>query len=88
MASAIHRFFDPPAQRNIPLVISASVATTLAVVAAGKLIYQNNQGKVIVSPRTTLLPRLSEAEQADLAYPPDTFPGARDVVSPVCYLEF
>ena len=38
--------------------------------------------KVIPSPRETLLPKLSEAEAGDLPYPPDVFPGARDVDSP------
>ena len=36
----------------------------------------------IPSPRITVLPALSEHELASLAYPPDAFPGARDVDSP------
>ena len=38
--------------------------------------------KVIPSPLKTLLPRLSEEEAGNLPYPPDAFPGARDVQSP------
>lgn len=34
------------------------------------------------SPRTTLLPKLSDEEKSRLAYPPDILPGARDVDSP------
>ena len=34
------------------------------------------------SPTQYLVPRLSTAETADLPYPPDAYPGARDVVSP------
>ncbi len=37
--------------------------------------------QVALSPLETLLPKLSEAEAADLPYPPDAYPGARDVVS-------
>lgn len=37
---------------------------------------------IIRSPRATLLPHLSEAEIANLPYPPDILPGARDVTSP------
>lgn len=35
--------------------------------------------RAIPSPRTTLLPQLSEAQAAALPYPPNLFPGARDV---------
>ena len=38
--------------------------------------------KAIPSPLTTLLPKLSEAQKARLPYPPDFFPGARDVETP------
>ena len=37
---------------------------------------------VIPSPRTTLLPYLSETQLTNLPYPPDIFPGARDVETP------
>ncbi|MCJ1326140.1 hypothetical protein MMC10_002804 [Thelotrema lepadinum] len=38
--------------------------------------------KAIPSPLTTLLPKLSESRIALLPYPPDFFPGARDVETP------
>ena len=38
--------------------------------------------KAIPSPLTTLLPTLSTSSIDDLPYPPNTFPGARDVESP------
>jgi len=37
---------------------------------------------VIRSPRATLLLQLSEEESANLPYPPDALPGARDITSP------
>lgn len=40
------------------------------------------RGSVLESPRKTLLPRLTEDEKTRLPYPPDVFPGARDVDSP------
>ena len=85
MGSAIHQLFESP-QHNAHLIVTASVVSTLAIVALGKLIYQNNQVKTIPSPRETLLPLLTEEEKADLPYPPDLFPGARDVASPVNHL--
>ena len=41
-----------------------------------------NFPKIIPSPRTTVLPKLSDGEVQDLPYPPDVFPGARDVETP------
>ncbi|MCJ1431808.1 hypothetical protein MMC27_001163 [Xylographa pallens] len=41
-----------------------------------------NPPNSIPSPVDTLLPHLSPAEQSALPYPPDIFPGARDVESP------
>ena len=38
--------------------------------------------KSIPSPLTTLLPGLSDTEGSAVPYPPDLFPGARDVESP------
>ncbi|KAL1633853.1 hypothetical protein SLS56_002733 [Neofusicoccum ribis] len=38
--------------------------------------------KVLLSPRTTLLPTLSPEEASQLPYPPDVLPGARDVTTP------
>ncbi|KAK4947749.1 hypothetical protein LTR10_013257 [Elasticomyces elasticus] len=37
---------------------------------------------IYTSPRTTLLPKLSDEERSQLPYPPDVLPGARDVDSP------
>jgi pimeloyl-ACP methyl ester carboxylesterase len=63
-------------------VIGSSVATTLAVLTLTRLALYSVPPKVIRSPRRSLLPRLSKKEQEELPYPPDVFPGARDVVSP------
>ena len=38
--------------------------------------------KAIASPLSSLLPQLSESQVARLPYPPDFFPGARDVCTP------
>lgn len=38
--------------------------------------------EVVPSPVETLLPKLSDAEAVDLPYPPDAYPGARDIQSP------
>ena len=57
------------------------------VVSVGLGLYKINTGsirdtQVVPSPLRTLIPRLSDAETADLPYPPDAYPGARDVLSP------
>lgn len=76
----------PPAG-NTGFIISCSVVTTLTLVALARLTLQTAPAKSIRSPRVTLLPNLSESEQAKLAYPPDVLPGARDVDSPVGHVQ-
>ena len=55
--------------------------------SVGLGLYKLNTGssrdtQVVPSPLKTLIPRLSDAEIAALPYPPDAYPGARDVLSP------
>ena len=50
-------------------------------------IYKSRSGagkddEIVPSPLETLLPKISDAEAASLAYPPNAYPGARDVKSP------
>ena len=72
----------PPA-RTTGVLISCSVATTLALIVLVRLAFQTAPAKSIPRPRPAQLSQLSETEQAKLPYPPDVFPGARDVGSPV-----
>ncbi|KAH8815272.1 Alpha/Beta hydrolase protein [Xylogone sp. PMI_703] len=65
--------------QNVSLIVSATVATTLVVTAALKHTVYTPLPRRIPSPRDTLLPRLSKSEKDALPYPPDLFPGARDV---------
>ena len=45
--------------------------------------FRRPEKKIIPSPRETLLPWLTSGEEkAELAYPPDLIPGARDVTTP------
>lgn len=75
-----------PQPRNLTL-IGTSIATTIAFVTITKYAFYSSPPKVIPSPRETVLSRLSKKEQDALPYPPDVFPGARDVSSPVrCYM--
>ena len=55
--------------------------------SVGLRLYKINTGssqdaKVVPSPLKTVIPSLTDAEAADLPYPPDAYPGARDVISP------
>ncbi len=78
-----HAFGSMPVH-NKAFIIASSVVGTLAVIAAGRLALYSQPPRIISSPRSTLLPKLSESEQAELPYPPDIFPG-RDVQSPVTF---
>ena len=81
MSAGLSRLWGHEPTR-IGLIVGSSVATTLAV-AIARLAFHSTPTKIIASPRATLLPKLSKAEQEELPYPPDVFPGARDVDSPV-----
>ncbi|KAL3426973.1 alpha beta hydrolase family [Phlyctema vagabunda] len=57
------------------LVVGVSLKATHSVV-------RRREEKIIRSPRESVLSTLSASEQAALPYPPDAFPGGRDVDSP------
>lgn len=82
LSDFIPRLAVPPPVRNTGFILSCSAAT-LTLIALARLSLQAPPPRTIRSPRATQLPSLSEAEQAALPYPPDAFPGARDVESPV-----
>ena len=48
----------------------------------GAYYFPRDPRKRIHSPKVTALPKLNSHETTSLAYPPDTFPGSRDVDSP------
>lgn len=55
--------------------------------SVGRKLYKINTGgaqddQVVPSPLKSLLPKLSEEDAASLPYPPDAYPGSRDVTSP------
>lgn len=66
---------------NIPTLLTASALIASGFVFRG-FASNGEKNNTIVSPRETLLPALSNAEIADLPYPPDALPGARDIASP------
>lgn len=67
--------------------MSISYRTLLGVVTAGILLqpvlsrWTRSEKPCVPSPRDTLLPRLAQ-EAAAIPYPPDAFPGGRDVKTP------
>ncbi|RDW74077.1 hypothetical protein BP5796_07519 [Coleophoma crateriformis] len=72
--------FRGTSSKSAGLIIGTSVATTLAILLISRR--GSKAANTILSPRATQLPSLSKEEQAQLPYPPDAFPGARDVESP------
>jgi len=84
IADGIPRFLSP----RTCLLVGTSVATTLAVVAAVRLAFSTVPYRIIPSPRATQLPLLSKEEQEQLPYPPDVFPGGRDVTSCVGHVQY
>ena len=73
--------------RQNKVLIPWAILGLEVVVSVGLGLYKINTGssrdtQVVPSPLKTLIPRLSDTEAADLPYPPDAYPGARDVMSP------
>ncbi|RMZ80470.1 hypothetical protein DV737_g3035, partial [Chaetothyriales sp. CBS 132003] len=62
-------------------ILATSSAFALGLIVRG-LLRPRKGARIVRSPRITLLPGLSEEEQAKLPYPLDSFPGARDVATP------
>jgi hypothetical protein len=85
LSDFIPRLAVSPPVRSTGFILSCSVAT-LTLLALARLSLQTAPPRIIRSPRATQLPNISEAEQAVLPYPPDAFPGARDVESPVSHV--
>ena len=81
-------FLASPSPRTAAMLGSAAgvaVISTYCLYCLYKAIStlpSSNFPQNIPSPRTTLLPRLSNAEAQNLPYPPDALPGARDVETP------
>lgn len=73
--------------RQNKFLIPWALLSLEVAVSVGLRLYKIKTGaerdcEVVPSPIKTLLPKLSDAEAADLPYPPDAYPGARDVQSP------
>ena len=81
MTSLIDRLSDFSLQIDRQLVIATFSAFALGLLIRGFFLV-GKRAEITPSPLTTLLPKLSEREQADLPYPPDSLPGARDVATP------
>lgn len=64
------------------VTITTTVAVTVSLLALANRLLHPRRAAVLPSPLKTLLPGLTPAQQADLLYPPDYFPGARDVPTP------
>jgi hypothetical protein len=85
--SVIDRAGLAPAQTgsgdNTGLIVAATVVATVALLSLFNRLLWPTQPKRIRSPLHTVLPTLSQDERDKLVYKPDSFPGARDVETPV-----
>ena len=73
--------------RRHPFTLPIALVGLQLGVSIGRKLYKINTGpaqddKVIPSPLKSLLPNLSPQEVTSLPYPPDAYPGIRDVASP------
>lgn len=75
------------ASTNISTLVTTVLLTTVGLALLRRAL-NLPRIKIIVSPLRSVLPQLSPEQVAQLEYPPDIFPGARDVASPVSIIAF
>ncbi|PKS06380.1 hypothetical protein jhhlp_007128 [Lomentospora prolificans] len=63
-------------------VVAITAAATLTTISLARAVLYPQRPAVIPNPLQTKIPELSEKEVAKLEYKPDSYPGARDVVTP------
>lgn len=73
--------------RRNPLTLPATLLGLQLAITVGFKLYKIKTGgaqdeQIVPSPSKTLLPKLSPEETASCPYPPDAYPGTRDVESP------
>lgn len=69
-------------QTQLPLLAVTGISFTLGLLARSAFPRNELPQTVLVSPRSTVLPGISESENRQLPLPADALPGARDVASP------
>ncbi|KAI3328913.1 alpha/beta-hydrolase [Xylariaceae sp. AK1471] len=79
---SVTKCLNSPSESTAIAVVATTVVTTLALVSFTRLALWPRKRQIIRGALTTSVPKLSEEELAKVAYRPDHFPGARDVVTP------
>lgn len=67
---------------QLPLLAVTGASFTLGLLARSLFPHNESIQTTLVSPRSTVLPGISESENKQLPLPTDVLPGARDVASP------
>ncbi|GLI77323.1 hypothetical protein PoHVEF18_005612 [Penicillium ochrochloron] len=67
---------------QLPLLAVTSASFTLGLLLRSLFKGDKHKDAILISPRSTVLPGLSEEEHRKLPLPDDVLPGARDVASP------
>jgi hypothetical protein len=83
MTGIFEKLLDFVPSRKTSFIVLTAAATTLIFSEIAKRKLNPAPKQIIPSPRASLLPSLSKEGQEELPYPPDVFPGPRDVASPV-----
>jgi hypothetical protein len=79
---------DLPGGSSPVITVAATAIAAAAVLALLRWALYPHRVKTIISPLRSVLPQLSSEQIAQLEYPPDIFPGARDVATPVSGVSF
>jgi len=68
-------------------IVAITILATLTTMALARSVLYPRRPSVIPNPLQTKIPALSEKEVAKLEYKPDSYPGARDVITPVRFTQ-
>lgn len=82
LSKLAHMLVPGQETQSTAITVTTTVVVTVSLVALVNRFSQPKRASVLPSPRKTLLPNLSAEQESQLLYPPDFFPGARDVPTP------
>lgn len=80
----VAKCFSSSDETTTTAIVATTVVTTIALASLTRFALWPRKPQIIPGALTTTVPRLSKEELANVVYKINHFPGARDVVTPVC----
>lgn len=78
----VHMVLPPETGSNTSALVTTTAIMSISFYTILNHMTQPRRACILPSPLSTLIPALSPEQKSQLLYPPDFFPGARDVATP------